>query len=457
MWPAKAGLFLCADPPENQHETAKLSSNETPSPRECSFKMRFLRPTFVAFFFICCFTTSASESATPVAQDSEIKKPLVLVHYMPWYASKPISGQWGWQWTMNKFDPEKIDENGRRQIASHHYPLIGPYDSNDPDTLQCQVLLMKLAGIDGVIVDWYGIEDFRDYGEIRRNTEQLVKFIKAAGLKFAICYEDQSVKHMVDNQIIDTADGVAHGAKVMKWLDANYFGDESYVKVDGRPILPVFGPQHFKADDWEVMINELSNQPLLLALPHLTKDANFDGSFGWPPVHGGKEAKPEDWKKYLDDLYSRQESGEPVMAAVFPKFHDIYQQVGLHDSYGSIDERDGKTFDDTLAMAIASQCKLIQIATWNDYGEGTTIEPAEPYGFRYLERLQKIEPGHNRKRADLRLPIELYKLRKKLASKTVAGDDQVVDGEKAKLDSISELLLAGKITEAEALLESFRK
>ncbi|MFH1184757.1 MAG: hypothetical protein V1755_06915 [Chloroflexota bacterium] len=97
----------------------------------------------------------------------------VLVHYMPWYASKPVSGHWGWHWTMDHFNPDRVAENGPREVASHYYPLIGPYDSSDPHALECHVLLMKLAGIDGAIIDWYGTKDYHDYAAIHRNAERI--------------------------------------------------------------------------------------------------------------------------------------------------------------------------------------------------------------------------------------------------------------------------------------------
>ena len=64
-------------------------------------------------------------------------KKILMSHYMPWYASKPISGHWGWHWTMNHYNPDKVDADGRRSIASHDYPLIGTYDSSDSDVLEC--------------------------------------------------------------------------------------------------------------------------------------------------------------------------------------------------------------------------------------------------------------------------------------------------------------------------------
>ena len=117
---------------------------------------------------------------------------MILAHYMPWYVAKPFSQVWGWHWTMNHFDPEQV-VNGERPIASHFYPLIGPYDSGDPYLLEYHLLLMKLAGIDGVVVDWYGLQDFRDYRVLHRNTQRLVDQVERLGMKFAICYEDQTI------------------------------------------------------------------------------------------------------------------------------------------------------------------------------------------------------------------------------------------------------------------------
>src|SRR5277367_2315315 len=123
----------------------------------------------------------------------------VLVHYMPWFVSQPYSGSWGWHWTMNSFDPNRTNSaNGRREIASCFYPSIGPYDSADPAVLEYHVLLMKLAGIDGVIVDWYGPDNFADYAVNNQRTLALFDFTRKAGLKFSLCYEDQTIQQEIN-------------------------------------------------------------------------------------------------------------------------------------------------------------------------------------------------------------------------------------------------------------------
>lgn len=348
-------------------------------------------------------------------------EPRLLVHYMPWYATKDISGAWGWHWTMNHFDPEQKKWDDQRKIASHDYPLIGPYDSGDDHALECHALLMKIAGLDGVVIDWYGTSDLNDHAMNHRNTQKFIPWLKKAGLSFAVCYEDQAVKSLKNGEDIKQAE------KDLQWAEEHFFADPSYVKQDGRPVLLVFGPQHLK---WKF---DLSSKPLVFGLPHLVKENGLDGAFAWPPVTGGKSLSPEQWKKELGLIYSEK---TPFIATAFPGFKDIYKQAGVHASYGIIASRAGLTLSESLSQALESKAPLIQIATWNDYGEGTMVEPTRNNGFRHLEKLPRC--GNP---SDLRLPVMLYQLRKR-------------GGDATKLDEASTLMFASKFTEAEAILAS---
>src|SRR6266850_1366716 len=142
----------------------------------------------------------------------------VMVYYMPWFTAKPYSDTWGWHWTMDHFNPDVVGASGERQIASWYYPLIGPYDSSDPAVLEYHVLLMKLAGIDGVIVDWYGSADYLDYAINNKATAKLFDFTRKAGLKFAICYEDQTVRHMIDGHFLAPSNAISEAQQEMLYL-----------------------------------------------------------------------------------------------------------------------------------------------------------------------------------------------------------------------------------------------
>lgn len=397
----------------------------------------FVRLLLIA---VACFSAGLSLRGN---EESE-QRPRIVAHYMPWYASKPVSGAWGWHWTMDKFDPDTILDNELREAASHDYPLMGLYDSSDPDALECQVLQMKFAGIDGVIIDWYGTRDFYDYAMVHRSTEALIPFLEKAGLSFAICYEDQAIGRMVEGKSLEAEAAVGHSREVLKWVEENWFTRDSYLRHENRPVLITFGPQYFKPEAWREVTSVFTSNPWIHALPHLSAEFGADGPFGWPPVYGGKSFAPGQWKKSLQELYARADSGEEIIGVAFPGYEDIYEQAGLHEPYGYIDHRDGRTFSETLDLAFASQSELIQVATWNDYGEGTMIEPTEKRGYRYLEEIQRrMKPGFDAD--DLRLPLRLFELRKNSAE---ASEEEV--------NRISELLFAGEIELAKAAISKFK-
>ncbi len=84
-------------------------------------------------------------------------------------------------------DPEVIKENALPEIWSKFHPLIGLHDSTDPDVLECQLLQMKLAGVNGVIVYWHGTSLTAGYSAIHEATRAVFDACGKFGMKFAAC------------------------------------------------------------------------------------------------------------------------------------------------------------------------------------------------------------------------------------------------------------------------------
>ncbi len=354
-----------------------------------------------------------------LAQDGRTAqpRPQFLVHYMPWFESKPVSGTWGWHWTMGHFDPERSDPTGRRDIASHYYPLIGPYDSAAPDLLEYHTLLMRVAGIDGVIADWYGSEDVNDYAMIHRRSAMLFDATRRRGLKFAVCYEDRALKAMAERDGLTPAEVIEHGRTHLRSCEGNWFKEPSYVTWQGKPLLLVFGPDYLTSKQWEAVFSGMRRPPAYFSLHERRPPAI--GTFAWPPMWASKEgvldAKGLD--AYLDRFAKRD---GPKIGCAFPGFHDIYKEAGVQPSHGYLDPRNGETFRHTLGRAVILGSPIVQVATWNDFGEGTCIEPTREYGYRYLEAIQdarRQSPGEPFpfRQEDLRLALRIYRLRKRVA------------------------------------------
>ena len=117
---------------------------------------------------------------------------------------------------------------------------------------------------------------------------------------------------------------------------------------------------------------------------------SIDGAFAWVPVSEGKTVDAPTWTKELASLYAREAKDlRPFVAVAFPGYHDYYAQAGVGKSYGFIDSREGKTFAESLDQAMKSGAPFVQVATWNDYGEGTQVEPTIEHGSRDLTELQR--------------------------------------------------------------------
>jgi hypothetical protein len=157
----------------------------------------------------------------------------VYMHYMPWFETPETIGRWGWHWTMNTCNPELVDEKGHRQIASHFYPLIGPYASRDKDLIEYHLLLMKLSGVDGVLIDWYGVQGSNgDIDDLLTSSNALIDKTDDFGLSFGVVMEDRFSESEADVEANLT------------YLKDNYFTKPQYIKAgtNNSPLLAIFGP-----------------------------------------------------------------------------------------------------------------------------------------------------------------------------------------------------------------------
>jgi hypothetical protein len=375
----------------------------------------------------------------------------VMVYYMPWYVSRPHSDNWGWHWTMDHFNPDQINAAGERKIASWYYPLIGPYDSSNAAVLEYHVLLMKLAGVDGVIVDWYGSANYLDYSLNNQATLKLFDFTRKAGLKFCICYEDQTIRHMLDGRYLEPERAISEAQQEMLYLQTNFFADPSYLRLNERPVLLNFGPQHFLASsNWEAIFSVLraTNRPAFF-----TEDNRLTvstGAFNWPPMWmsqapgTGGVLSGAGLKNYLAE-FERKAAGWPAfISSAFPRFHDIYQRAGVRNYWGYLGDRQGETLRDTLGRAMTNSSAIVQIVTWNDFGEGTMVEPTREYGFRDLGilqdlRRQYLQPNFSFRTNDLAVALEYYNVRRKQGTSPARS---------AQLDEVYTNLLCGRISVA---------
>jgi len=294
---------------------------------------------------------------------------------------------------------------------------------------------MRYAGVDGVLMDWPGTANAFDYPKNHRNAEAFINKLEGAGLEFAIVYEDHNLGLAHEAGLI--GDIHAQGRQDMEYLRDNYFGRNNYIKINGAPLLMTFGPQTLNTPgDWDNVFSVFPQKPTFLTLWYQQEQGGGNAKGEYPWIYS-------DFLEGLRNFYNNRPA-EVKFGVAYPGFKTFYAEGGWGGPGWSIEPVGFDTFSQTLDIALASTVNWLQIATWNDYGEGTIIEPTREFGNGYLNILQdKLKvPFGNR---ELDMIKDLYMKRKHYQGRM---DIQ------AKLDEANEALNNVQPDIAEAILNS---
>lgn len=363
-------------------------------------KIKYISLFFTGMIGVSIAFSCSKDDTLPAAEtQSEIVDPVPVVktnttkiymHYMPWFETKDSSPdhQWGYHWKMANKNPDIVDSNGRREIASHYYPLIGPYHSGDKEVIENHLLMMKYAGIDGILIDWYGTYNLNDYRVNKENAEQLIDMLDEVGLEYAIVYEDRFLPNIVNAGLAPTVVGAAKTD--FNYLQTNYFGDANYIKINNKPLLLNFGPITLTtAAQWTSVFTNLNPKPALLTLWNESAEAgtNALGEYAWVYQNS----------TYLTNFYTNNLPNMPLaFGSAYPGFNDFYEEGGGGAGIGwTISHNNGATLDETLALAQHAHVDYLQLITWNDFGEGTMIEPTVGFQYTYVEKIKAFAGVQN--------------------------------------------------------------
>lgn len=342
--------------------------------------------------------------------------PLIGMHYMPWYnnphtSSRSISEWSHWEWTGQyvQHQPDRQDERGKRDIASVQYPLIGAYSSDNKEVVRYHMQTAKAAGIDVVFVIWYGPGS---------DTDELIPLLlneaHSAGLKLAICYEEK-LNWPPYRMPKSRSDIVSTTTEDLNYILENYVVHPAYLKRDNIPFIFQFnywgeddlGKRNLLPREWEEVFSSIK-EPVVYARQNLNPEYHPDiaGAYVW--------WTPDE--SYLNDFseYSRQLVDDKEMGFFMTMAAHGFDDSGVN-GWGNgprIHTQDSiETLDKTFEIAAKGNPEVIQLVTWNDFNEGTALEPTLENGFLYLDRVEQNIGKITGRPVDLqdnRIPFEEY-------------------------------------------------
>ena len=246
------------------------------------------------------------------------------------------------------------------------------YNSGDAGQVHNQVQDMISRGVDGAIAAWYGAGTT----SIDTATQLLKKEAEAQGGQFQFAI-------MEDTGALGSA-AIANGCDVtdqliadLTYIASEYESSPAYMRFNGRPVVFFFFVDAYYID-WNRVISSIPGNPLLIfqGPDGLTRKIS-DGGFSWVLINSNDPFNPE--LELQDTFYqaAKQASGRLVFGSAYKGFNDTLATWGTNRV---IHQHCGQTWLQTFSevgkfYSGSNQLPAMQIATWNDYEEGTAIEP----------------------------------------------------------------------------------
>ena len=287
-----------------------------------------MRRLLVVGLAAACFGMPAVARAAPGVT--------VAIFYYPWYATLSTDGGWE-HWNQNWHTPP-------RDLYSRYYPALGPYSSSDPTVLERQMSEIADAGIDEVIVSWWG----RGSAEDRR-----LPLVLAAARRHHLAvalhlepYEGRS------------AESVA--------------GDLQYAASLGIRDVYVYHPRDLAAVDWAAVRAQAPGGLRLFAGTQLIGFAaagRFDGFYTYDFLNFGAD-------KFI--RLCAQAHALHLLCA--PSVGPGYDGTRAGEPPVHRGRHNGQTYDALWTAALAASPDIVTITSFNEWGEGTQIEPASVHG-----------------------------------------------------------------------------
>ena len=333
------------------------------------------------------------------------EKPLALAFYHPWYGTPwGPSGHWK-QWTSFKFPdryhPEKIVD-GRHNIASGDYPLIGPYDTSDPEIVRWHFRLAKAAGLDGFICSWWktGVDKDAWAGQYRLFETVWLPVAEQEHFKIAVLDE---CAHYVPNytQLL---------SRVTTELP-RYAKSPAYLRINEKPVwfvyqvwddwlTPELATKYVNETEKEIggvywIFDKLKAAPAgqfpgaVLSIPPQWLAIEKIDCFGTYSLFGNwRETNPHALAALYQN-FSRavHQSGHQVELPILPG----HNNTAVNPEPFVVPRAGGKVLSAFCDAVDAAKPDIAVVCSFNEWFEMTEIEPSAtwPDPYLYLKQLAK--------------------------------------------------------------------
>jgi glycoprotein endo-alpha-1,2-mannosidase len=313
--------------------------------------------------------------------------------YYAWYGSPEFNDKyinWNHAVLPHHVDTiwnEKPPYGGGDDIGANFYPQLGCYSSIDTKVIETHMQQMKQAGTGVVALSWWGKKSYTD-----KSVSDILDIAHKHGLKIAFHIEPFYNK-------------VKEFREQLKYISETYAHHPAMYKYEGKPFYYLYNSFKLKHHEWSSMLNPESETTI--------RNTKFDGVFIslWTTPFDGEFAIQSDfdgvYTYFVSDGFSYGSTTKnwPDMAGfafqnnlifipcVGPGYIDT--RIRPWNEKNTKERMKGNYYERMFKHAVNVKPEFIGITSFNEWHEGTQIEPAVPKevaGFKYEDYSDVEDP-----------------------------------------------------------------
>jgi glycoprotein endo-alpha-1,2-mannosidase len=284
--------------------------------------LRRFHPVAALFVLGLVSACSQASAATPVPT------PEISIFYYPWYGTPRRDGGWV-HWTIP----------ATTSFASNYFPARGLYSSSDARVVQAQMREIAAAGVQEVVSSWWGWGSPED-----RRLPLVIRAARAAHLAVAVHLEPYPGRTILSVQ-----------------------SDLGHLTALGIRRFYVYHPFDIADADWAALRDRIPGVQLFAqtALAGHAAVSRFDGIYTYDILHWGG-----------GDFARICKAARKLRLLCLPSVGPGYEASRATGDKHVKPRRHGKTYDSMWRSAIAAKADGVTITSYNEWHEGTQIEPA---------------------------------------------------------------------------------
>jgi glycoprotein endo-alpha-1,2-mannosidase len=312
----------------------------------------------------------------------------VHAFYYPWYGNPETDGEyanWNHPVAVRSGPPRQFP--GGVDIGANFFPALGCYSVNDPATLDIHMQHLVRSRVGVISVSWWGRDSFTD-----RALPLLFQVAERHGIRICFHIEPQLGPGGRDSRMVREA--------IVYLLDTYGESPVLYRDAEGknRPMFYVYDSYLSRADEWATILapdgeNTLRGteyDSLVIGLwvkrheERFFLDGHFDGFYTYFATNGFTYGSTQrNWMALSQWARRHHKLFVPCVA---PGYIDT--RIRPWNGRNTRDRENGDYYDRAFQAAIDAGATRIGVTSFNEWHEGTQIEPAvamKAKDFRYRD------------------------------------------------------------------------